>query len=308
MATPKVALIIPVRNGEPHMARMLPALRAQSLQPDEILIIDSASTDNSVRLWREFGARVVSIDAATFNHGGTRALAAGMVQADVLIYMTQDAIPLPPDAFKRLVAGLYAAEDIGVAYGRQVPHPEAGLLARHARAFNYPAQGRIKRRADVPELGIKTCFSSDAFCAYRADVLAEVGGFPQDVIGSEDAHVAGRMLLAGYAVHYVGDAEASHSHDYSIAEEFRRYFDIGVFYSRESWIAQEFGGAGGEGGRFVRSELRALRAAGRTLDIPGALLRSAGKFIGYRLGHLERHLPLALKRNLGMFTGYWRQP
>jgi len=308
MATPRVALIIPVRNGEPHMARMLPALRAQSLQPDEILIIDSASSDNSVALWRQFGARVVEIDATTFNHGGTRRHAATLVDADVLIYMTQDAIPVPPDALAALVAGLYAADDIGVAYGRQIPHPEAGILARHARAFNYPAQGRIKRRGDAAELGIKTCFSSDAFCAYRADALAAVGGFPQDVIGSEDAHVAARMLLADHAVHYVAAAEAWHSHDYSISEEFQRYFDIGVFYSRERWIGERFGGAGGEGGRFVRSEINALRTQGRAAAIPGALLRSAAKLVGYRLGHVERHLPAALKRKLGMFKGYWRQP
>ena len=307
MAKPRVALIIPVRNGESHMERLLPALRAQSLQPDELLVIDSASSDASVARWREFGARVVEIDPATFNHGGTRRLAAGLVNADVLIYMTQDAIPVPPDALQALVDGVYAADDVGVAYGRQIPHPEAGILARHARAFNYPAQGRIKRRSDAAELGIKTCFSSDAFCAYRADVLAEVGGFPQDVIGTEDTHVAARMLLAGWAVNYVADAEAWHSHDYSIVEELRRYFDIGVFYSRERWIRQSFGGAGGEGGRFVRSELRALRQAGAITAIPGALLRTATKFIGYRLGHMEQHLPLRLKRHIGMFTGYWRQ-
>lgn len=307
MARPRVALIIPVRNGEAHMARMLPALRAQSLQPDELLIIDSASTDGGVARWREFGARVVEIDPTTFNHGGTRRLAASLVNADVLIYMTQDAIPVPPDALQALVDGVYAADDVAVAYGRQIPHPEAGILARHARAFNYPPQGRIKRSGDAAELGIKTCFSSDAFCAYRADVLAEVGGFPEDVIGTEDTHVAARALLAGWAVNYVAAAEAWHSHDYSIVEELRRYFDIGVFYSRERWIRERFGGAGGEGGRFVRSELRALRQAGAVTALPGALLRTAAKFIGYRLGHMERHLPLRLKRRIGMFTGYWRQ-
>ncbi|MCL7715570.1 glycosyltransferase family 2 protein [Stenotrophomonas mori] len=307
MAAPRVALVIPVRNGEPFLERMLPALRAQRLQPDEILVIDSASRDRSVARWRAFGARVVEIDAATFNHGGTRGWASTLVDADVLVYLTQDAVPVPPDALANLVAGLYAEDGIGVAYGRQLPHPGAGVLARHARAFNYPAQGRIKRLADAAELGIKTCFSSDAFCAYRRDALDAVGGFPQDVIGSEDAHVAGRMLLAGYAVNYVADAQAWHSHDYSIAEEFRRYFDIGVFYSRERWIAERFGRAGGEGGRFVKSELAALRREGRLREVPGALLRSAAKLVGYRLGHLEHRLPSALKRRVSMFPGYWRQ-
>lgn len=303
----RTALIIPTRNGAAFMDRLLPALKAQTLQPDELLIVDSGSTDGGPARWREYGARVLDIDPATFNHGGTRRWAAGQVEADVLVYMTQDAVPVPPDALRRLVDGLFVAQDIGVAYGRQLPHPGAGLLARHARAFNYPAGDRIKRLVDAGELGIKTCFSSDAFAAYRAPVLAAVGGFPADAIGSEDAYVAARMLLAGYAVHYVAGAEAWHSHDYTVMEEFRRYFDIGVFYAREAWISEAFGGAGGEGRRFVESEVRTLVAAGRRARIPEVFARSAMKLLGYRLGHMEAVLPMELKRRFGMYAGYWRK-
>ena len=71
MARPRVALIIPVRNGEAHMARMLPALRAQSLQPDELLIIDSdtlsLSALNLLHALREqgFGGSVIVLQATT---------------------------------------------------------------------------------------------------------------------------------------------------------------------------------------------------------------------------------------------------
>ena len=302
----RTALIIPTRNGAPFLDRLLPALARQTLAPDLILVIDSGSTDGGPARWRDHGAQVIGIDPARFNHGGTRRWASEQVgEADTLIYMTQDAVPARDDAFARLCAGLHAATDIGCAYGRQLPHPHASVLARHARAFNYPAAGRIKRLADQVELGIKTCFSSDAFAAYRRDALERVGGFPADVIGSEDAYVAARLLQAGLAVHYVADAQVCHSHDYTPAEEFRRYFDVGVFYRRERWIGETFGHAGSEGLRFVISELRALRAAGQSWRAPEALWRSLMKLSGYRLGHLEHHLPRALKRHLGMFSRYW---
>ncbi|HHL2306586.1 TPA: mannose-1-phosphate guanylyltransferase/mannose-6-phosphate isomerase [Pseudomonas aeruginosa] len=195
---------------------------------------------------------------------------------------------------------------IGVAYGRQLPHPGAGLLGAQARRFNYPPESRSKRLADASELGIKTCFSSDSFSAYRSDALAAVGGFPEDVIGSEDAYVAARLLQAGYAVRYAASAEVYHSHDYRLLEEFRRYFDIGVFYGRERWIRAAFGGAGGEGKRYVLAEIQALRAAGALYRVPEIALRSAFKLLGYRLGQLERHLPVALKRRISMFPGYWK--
>lgn len=265
----RCALVIPTRNAGAHLDRLLPALVAQRRQPDSILVVDSRSSDDTVERFRAFGARVEIIEPASFNHGGTRRW-------------------------------------VGVAYGRQLPHPGAGLLGAQARRFNYPPESRSKRLADASELGIKTCFSSDSFSAYRSDALAAVGGFPEDVIGSEDAYVAARLLQAGYAVRYAASAEVYHSHDYRLLEEFRRYFDIGVFYGRERWIRAAFGGAGGEGKRYVLAEIQALRAAGALYRVPEIALRSAFKLLGYRLGQLERHLPVALKRRISMFPGYWK--
>ena len=301
----RVALIIPTRNAGAHLDRLLPALAAQTLQPDEFLVVDSASSDDTVARMRAAGARVEVIEPSQFNHGGTRRWASQQVEAQALIYLTQDAIPANPESFARLVANLQAEPDIGVAYGRQLPHPDAGLLGAQSRRFNYPPQARTKRLADAAELGIKTCFSSDSFSAYRREALAAVGGFPEDVIGSEDAHVAARMLLAGYAVRYAADAEVQHSHDYRVLEEFRRYFDIGVFYGRERWIGQAFGAASGEGLRYVKAELQVLLAAGAIWRIPEVLLRTSLKLLGYRLGHFEAYLPCSVKRRLSMFSTYW---
>ncbi|WP_085534664.1 MULTISPECIES: glycosyltransferase [unclassified Pseudomonas] len=301
----KVALIIPARNAAPHLDRLLPALAAQTLQPDTVLVVDSSSTDDTVSRFRQFGARVEVIAAQQFNHGGTRRWASEQVDADALILLTQDAIPATPQTFANLIQELEEDPRIGLAYGRQLPHPGAGILEAQSRHFNYSPQSRSKSLADAGELGIKTCFSSDSFSVYRRSALQAVGGFPEDVIGSEDAHVAARMLLNGYLVRYAASACVQHSHSYSLMQEFRRYFDIGVFYGREPWIREAFGSAGGEGKRYVQAELRALRDAGQLQRVPEVLLRSALKLLGYRLGHAEQHLPTPLKRRLSMFSNYW---
>ncbi|WP_124309968.1 glycosyltransferase family 2 protein [Pseudomonas chlororaphis] len=301
----KVALIIPARNAGAHLDRLLPALAAQTLQPDSVLVVDSSSTDDTVSRFRQFGARVEVIAAQQFNHGGTRRWASEQVDADALILLTQDAIPATPQTFANLIQELEEDPRIGLAYGRQLPHPGAGILEAQSRHFNYSPQSRSKSLADAGELGIKTCFSSDSFSVYRRSALQAVGGFPEDVIGSEDAHVAARMLLNGYLVRYAASACVQHSHSYSLMQEFRRYFDIGVFYGREPWIREAFGSAGGEGKRYVLAELRALRDAGQLQRVPEVLLRSALKLLGYRLGHAEQHLPTPLKRRLSMFSNYW---
>jgi rhamnosyltransferase len=301
-----LALIIPTRNAASHLDRLLPALAAQSLQPDELLVVDSSSSDDTVERFRAFGARIEVIAPSQFNHGGTRRWASELVDADSLIFMTQDAIPADSHSFAQLIEALHSEADIGVAYGRQLPHPGAGLLGAQARRFNYPATSRTKRLGDASELGVKTCFSSDSYAAYRREALMAVGGFPTDVIGSEDAYVAARLLLAGMAVRYAAEAQVHHSHDYRLLEEFRRYFDIGVFYGREAWIGEAFGAASGEGLRYVKAELQALINAGVFWRVPEVLLRSAVKLLGYRIGQGERYLDVGLKRRLSMYPGYWK--
>lgn len=123
----RTSLIIPTRNAASHLDRLLPALRMQTVQPDEMLVVDSASSDDTVARFREFGARVEVIDARHFNHGGTRRWASEQVGGDALIVMTQDAIPAEPETFAKLLEELQLDPLNGVAYGRQLPHPGAGV-------------------------------------------------------------------------------------------------------------------------------------------------------------------------------------
>lgn len=299
----RTALIIPARNASPWLDRLLPALLAQTIQPDQWLVVDSNSADDTVERFVAAGADVRVIAASEFNHGGTREWARQQVDADVIFMLTQDAIP-EADCFERLLAA-FADPKVAVAYARQLPRPDSGLFERHARLYNYSAVSRVKGLEDAAELGIKTCFSSDSCSAYRVAALEQLGGFPPDVIGSEDAYVAGKALLAGYRVHYVAEAKVEHSHHYSMLEEFRRYFDIGVFYGREHWIDQNFGRAGGEGKRFVKSEARLAVEEGLWYLLPSLVMRTASKLFGYKLGRAERFLPFWLKRRVSMFSGYW---
>ncbi|MDT4330988.1 glycosyltransferase family 2 protein [Methylomonas sp. MED-D] len=301
----QTAVIVPVWNASQHLDRLLPALANQSLQPDEWLVIDSHSTDDTVQRFVAAGARVETIPPGTFNHGGTRRWASQQVSADILIFMTQDAILADTESLRKLRDAVLLDVNVGVAYGRQLPRPEADIHEAHARYFNYPSRSRTKVLSDSASLGLKTCFSSDSFAAYRRTALEAVGGFPIDVIGSEDAYVAAKMLLAGWSVRYEADALVVHSHSYSLWQEFRRYFDIGVFYGQEDWIERQFGRARGEGRRFVISEVKHIIQLGQTWRIPECILRSALKLLGYRLGWIHKALPLALKRRISMFPRYW---
>ncbi len=300
-----VGVIIPTFDAELHWSQLQSALARQGLTTDQILVIDSGSADRTVFLALQAGYKVVQIAQREFNHGGTRQIACSYFpQAQVLLFLTQDAIPATACAFASLCQA-FERSTVGAAYGRQLPRPEADPIERHARLFNYPAVSELRTLAHRETLGLKAAFLSNSFAAYRRSALEAIGGFPCDVILAEDSIAAARLLRAGWQLAYVAQAAVIHSHAMSFSKEFTRYFDTGVHHCREAWLLQEFGSAGGEGKRFVLSELRYLRKTAK-LDIPAALLRTGSKWFAYQLGRREKFLPLRLKRQLSASSNFWQ--
>jgi rhamnosyltransferase len=222
---------------------------------------------------------------------------------DIVIFLTQDAILASVDALENIV-NCFSDESIAAVCGRQLPRRDAGDIEAHARLYNYPDQSSIRSYEDRGRYGLKTAFISNSFAAYRRSSLMQVGGFPDDVIFGEDMYVATRMLEAGYRIAYCVEACVYHSHAYSIMQEFRRYFDMGVFHAREPWIRQSLGGAENEGIKFVRSEVAYLLRT-RPWLIPAGLFRTLCRYAGFRLGLTEQILPVSIKRQLVMNKNYF---
>jgi rhamnosyltransferase len=323
----RVAVIVPTFNAGKDWAQFILALKSQifSLEGEtsciknpvalEVTIVDSSSSDDTALLAKDAGFEVLVIDKKTFDHGGTRQIAFEHIfrkSKEALAYqwvvlMTQDAILSDPSSLAKLLDG-FKLGHVGACYGRQLPRPNASLLSAHARRFNYPEVSSLKSMADKETLGIKTAFCSNSFAAYRVDVLARIGGFPKKVILGEDMYTAAKMLQVGYSVAYVSEACVYHSHNYTYLEDFRRYFDTGVFHAEESWILKAFGAPTGEGKRIVLSELDLLKTLPwiqRMQLLFEISMRTALKFLGYQLGKQHAQIPIFLKRRMGLFKAYW---
>ena len=300
----RVAVVVPTYNAARHWRPLHAALQEQGVSADQVLVIDSSSTDDTCRLVEQAGYQLKTISHDSFRHGATRQFAAECLPwAEILIYLTQDSLPCGANAFSSLISP-FAQADVGACYGRQVPRPVAGPIERHARLFNYPADSAIRSLSSRKQLGFRAAFFSNSFAAYRRSALMEVGGFPRNTIVSEEVTVAARMLMAGWKVAYQAEANAIHSHPLTISQEFSRYFDIGVHHQRESWLLREFGGAGGEGRKFVFSEARYLIQHQWTL-LPKATLRNVSKWISYQLGRHEDLLSQEMKERLSAQPHYW---
>lgn len=295
----KFGLIVPTLNAGSEWADWLDAFDSQNCKPDKFLVIDSSSTDKTIALAKDCGFMVEVISRSEFNHGATRQYGLSFLGAiDVVVFLTQDAILSGADSLCHILRPFHDVR-VAAVCGRQLPRRQATPIEAHARLYNYSSVASFRSINDVDKFGLKTAFISNSFAAYRVDALNEVGGFPENVIFGEDMYVAARLLKHGYKIAYAADACVYHSHDYSLWQEMRRYFDMGVFHSREPWIRQELGGAEGEGIKFVVSEFNYLlkHAFWR---VPEGVLRSLLRYTGFRLGLVENKLPIWLKRQLAM--------
>jgi len=301
----RALLVCPTLNPGALFDDWLKAFNEQTEKPIMSLIIDSASDDGTIEKAKKMGFIVSVINRGEFNHGGTRQKAIDENENfDYVIYLTQDAILFDSQSLSKLLAE-FDDPNIAAVCGRQLPRKQAGVIEAHARLYNYTDVSTVNSLSDASEKGLKAAFMSNSFAAYRVSSLKEVGGFPKNVIFGEDMYVAAKMILNNYNVAYASDACVYHSHGYSITQEVKRYFDMGVFHAREPWIRKEFGSTESEGIKFVFSEFKYL-VNHAIWKIPEAMLRTLCRYGGFRLGLLEHKLPLKVKMCITMNKRYFK--
>jgi rhamnosyltransferase len=297
-----ISIIIPTLNASRFLGSLLTSLRRQTIADLDITIVDSSSADETVNIARSHSASVHVIPKNEFDHGGTRTLIGKLVKGDVLVYLTQDALPIDEYAVAKLVQPFSHDNQTGVAFGRQIPYPHATPFAKHLRYFNYPAHSYARTFEDRGSLGIRAAFCSNSFAAYRRSALEAVDWFQERLVMGEDLHASAKMLMKGYTLRYVAEAAVYHSHNYTVAQDLKRYFDLGRFFKRESWLHSEFGKPEREGLRFIVLEWSFLLKEGFPQYLPLSLARGMAKFVGYRLGLLSERLPSWAVKRLSMFS------
>lgn len=299
-----ISVIIPTYNGEEYLPKLLEALKSQTVS-FELIIIDSSSSDNTLNIAKKYADKIISIPQSEFDHGGTRTKAGKEAKGDILVFLTQDALPYNNKSIENIVK-IFDNSHIGASYGRQLAYNHTNPFGTHLREFNYGTESYIRELKDKDKFGIKTAFLSDSFASYRRTALEEINWIKDGLIVGEDSYAGAKLILKGYSLAYLSDAKVYHSHSYTIVQEFKRYFDIGVFHKREDWILKEFGKAEGEGGKYIKSEIKYLISNNLYHLIPQFFIRNGMKYLGYKLGQKYKLIPLKLIKKLSMHSFWWK--
>ena len=207
-----VSVILPTLNAAGEITVLLAALMDQTQPPEEILVVDSGSTDGTAELARAHGARVMSVPRDQFDHGGTRDAALRQTAGEFVLFLTQDALPADERYIEHLLKA-FADERVAAASGRQLPRPDARPYVQAVQQYRYPAQSRAWGPEEREALGIRAYHLSDVCSAYRRSAYEAVGGFPHPLPTNEDMLIAAAFLDSGYRLAYCADAAVVHSHD-----------------------------------------------------------------------------------------------
>lgn len=217
-----VSVVIPVFNGEELLEEVLTAVAAQDLDEDvETLVIDSGSSDRSVEIARKAGAKLIEIPNSEFQHGRTRNLGVERTCGRLIAFLTQDATPATRRWLAEYVKVFDADPRIGAAYGPHLPRADANpLMARLLTEFF--AEMSPSGETVVHERGAIDFLSNSNSCIRRK--LWEELPFPE-LPYAEDRALGAALLEAGWKKAFVPTAGAVHSHNYTLAESSRRWFD-----------------------------------------------------------------------------------
>lgn len=299
-----VDLIVPAYKPGRELDLLLEKIQEQTHKVRKIILVNTEKAYLDENRYKDIkNLQIHHIKKSEFDHGRTRDFGAKLSDADILVFMTQDAVPKNERLIENLL-GPFENPEIGAAYARQLPADDCREVEKFTRAFNYPAQSSVKSLKDLDRLGIKTFFCSNVCAAYRRDLYESLGGFVKKTIFNEDMIFAGNIIKSGKSIAYAADAEVVHSHNYGNMEQLRRNFDLAV--SQEDH-PEVFAGvkSESEGIRLVKKSAAHLVRIGKPWLIPDLIIKSGFKFIGYKLGRKYRSLPQWLINRLTMNLAYW---
>lgn len=309
-----VSVLMPTWQGMEFLERVLAALAAQEIDFEwDLRVIDSGSTDGTWEALQRWSATfpvplaLERIHQVEFDHGDTRNLLAARSRGDLLVFLTQDAIPGGPDWLATLARN-FNDEAVGGAYCRNVARPDAQDVTRILCASDpgYALGRRETRLPDAEAYALATPDEKrllynfqDVASAVRRE-LWERHPFPRANFG-EDILMARALLEAGYTTVYDDVAVVEHSHDYDAAETYNRAWTDGRFNAE--WLDRLCVRTIKDVQVLARRTEEMDRAAAEELGLAGradaaellmeAGLRRIASFEGLRDGGVsdKRHLP-----------------
>jgi len=201
-----ISIVIRALNEAEHLPRLLNGLAKQSLQPDEIILVDSGSTDSSREICIQAGAKVISISPSEFTFGRALNIGCESAKGDILVFVSAHVYPMDEFWLEKLVNPFKNNDDVALVYGRQIGDDRSHFSETEIMRRWFP------EKSDHDQ---KHPFCNNANCAVRKEVW-EINPYDENLTGLEDMAWAKQALSAGHRIWYQSDAVITHVHEETI--------------------------------------------------------------------------------------------
>ncbi len=212
---PETSIVIRTFNEEKHLGNLLRAIKEQDYRDYEVIIVDSGSTDNTLKIARDFGCdAVLQIASHDFTFGYSLNMGCRQSQGKYIVLVSAHTIPTDHQWLGRLIAPFRDNEKAAVVYGRQVAAPETKFSEK--RDF----QKLFSDSSSDSKVFLD--YANNANAAIRKDLWQE-RPFDEYLFGLEDIDWVKYVTARGFLVHYSAEAAIYHIHQEKWAQIFNRY-------------------------------------------------------------------------------------
>jgi glycosyltransferase involved in cell wall biosynthesis len=210
--TGNCSLVIRAYNESQHLPRLLEGIAHQTVRDVEVILVDSGSSDSTVQIAEQYGARVIHIPSAEFTFG--RSLNFGVREAtrEFVVIASAHVHPVYPDWLESLLRP-FDDEKVALTYGKQRGPATAKYSEQQIYHQWYP---------DVSKPDQPTAFCNNANAAIRRS-LWERNPYDETLTGLEDVAWGKWAKEQGYKIVYVAEAEVLHSHNETPRGVYNRY-------------------------------------------------------------------------------------
>lgn len=210
----RASIVIRTLNEAEHLPDLLKMIARQRISglDVETVLIDSGSTDGTVQIAQEHGARITTISKAEFSFGRSLNRGCAFSTGDILVFISGHCVPVDDDWLRRLCQPLMDGK-VAYSYGRQIGDDDSNFSERCIFARYFPDQ------SSIPQEGI---FCNNANSALLRSAW-EKHPFDEELTGLEDMDLAKRLVAQNMKIGYVADAAVFHHHNESWPQIRRRF-------------------------------------------------------------------------------------
>lgn len=279
-----IEIICPLYNAESYIENLDKTIKMQkNVEIKKIQYVLTKCKDNTEEILKKLSADYLTVEPKDFSHSLTREKVAMKSTADIIVFITQDIEIRTDDWLEKLVKPIIDGQ-AEASFSRQLTKYDN--IEKYTREMNYPAESYINTKDDIEKKGLQTFFSSDASAAIKTEIFKQLNGYDgMNLMASEDMYISYKIIMNGYRIKYCADSVIYHSHNLTLKQLYKRYYNIGDFFRQNKYLDKY--GTNKSGGGLAKYILKRAIQEKNFKVLARFVPDMIARFIGMKMGKIN---------------------